>query len=498
MAEGCEYVCLLNPDAFAEPTWLEELLRAAEERREFSFFASRLVDAADPSRLDGTGDVLHVGGLAWRRDHGAPETNEPPAGEVFSPCAAAALYHRDAFRSIEGFDEDYFCYFEDTDLSFRLRLAGHRCLYVPTAVVHHLGSVTSGRESDFTLYHSFRNLNWTWAKNMPGSLVWRYLPQLLLVNLLLLAAFAVKRRPGVVLRAQRDALRGLGAIRAKRREIQAARAVEPEAIRAVMARGLGGYLATFWRRFEAKASAQSSAPLFPGGSTDRAVVVARNVLSNFGTQAWMLLLAIAATPFVVHELGVSAYGVYALVLTLIGDFAFLDFGLGAATIKYVSEFAGRGDTDAVGRVLRTAIGAYLLLGLLGAAAIALSASFVATRLLDVPGSLAEVATTAVVLAGVGFAVNMPLAVFGAVPSALQRIVLANTLNVGFATVGVAGTVTLLLLGYGLAAILLFSVGVSALALVAFVVVSKRLLPGVSLRPGLERSQLRLLTGFGIM
>jgi GT2 family glycosyltransferase/O-antigen/teichoic acid export membrane protein len=499
MAAGCEYVCLLNPDAFAEPTWLEELLRAAEENAgEFSFFASRLVDAEDSDRLDGTGDLLHVGGLAWRRDHGKPVANEHPACEVFSPCAAAALYRRDAFVAVGGFDEDYFCYGEDTDLSFRLRLTGHRCLYVPTAVVHHLGSVTSGRESDFTLYHSYRNLNWTFVKNMPGRLLALYLPQLLLVNLLLLGAFTLRRRPGVVLRAQRDALGGLRATLRKRRAIQAARLVEPEAIRGVMERGVGAYLTNFMRAFEARARSQRVPPAFAGGPTDRAVVVARNVLSNFGAQAWLLVVAIATTPFVVHELGVSAYGVYALVLTLIGYFAFLDLGLGVATVKYVSEFAGRGDTHAVGRVLRTAIGAYLLLGLVGATAIALSASFVATQILDVERGLTDVTTTALLLAGVGFAVNMPLAVFGAVPSALQRIVLANTLSVGFATVGVGGTVTLLALGYGLPAILLFSVAVSAIALVAFFVVAKRLLPGVSLRPGLERSQLRLLTGFGVM
>src|SRR5215216_2355207 len=80
MAGDCEWVCLLNPDALAEPTWLQELLGAAETRRGFSFYASKLVDADHPERLDGTGDVLHVSGLAWRRDHGQ-EAVERPADE---------------------------------------------------------------------------------------------------------------------------------------------------------------------------------------------------------------------------------------------------------------------------------------------------------------------------------------------------------------------------------------------------------------------------------
>jgi len=49
--------------------------------------------------------------------------------EVLSPCAAAALYGRSVLREIGGFDEDYFCYVEDVDLGFRLRLTWYRCLY---------------------------------------------------------------------------------------------------------------------------------------------------------------------------------------------------------------------------------------------------------------------------------------------------------------------------------------------------------------------------------
>ena len=63
--------------------------------------------------------------------------------------------------------------------------------------------------SDFTVYHSYRNLAWTWAKNMPRGLAWRHAPEFALANVLLLGAFLVRGRPGVILRAQRDALRGL-------------------------------------------------------------------------------------------------------------------------------------------------------------------------------------------------------------------------------------------------------------------------------------------------
>jgi GT2 family glycosyltransferase len=237
-ADDCEWVALVNPDAFPLSDWLAGLARAIERHPEYAFFGSRLVSADAPSLLDGTGDVYHVSGLAWRRDHGRPATVAPRAGEIFSPCAAAALYRRDAFLDVGGFDESYFCYFEDSDLAFRLRLAGHRCLYVPDAVVHHVGSVTAGRFSDFTVYHSFRNLVWTYAKNMPTPLLWLYLPQHVLVTGLTLAWFGLRGQGRVVLSSKRDALRELPRVLEQRRAIQRRRKASARELRQAMATGV--------------------------------------------------------------------------------------------------------------------------------------------------------------------------------------------------------------------------------------------------------------------
>ena len=102
--------------------------------------------------------------------HGVPVSSvSEEVREVFSPCAAAALYRRSALVEIGGFDDDFFCYSEDVDLGFRLMLAGHSCLYVPTSVTHHVGSgTTGGQNSDFAVYHGHRNLVWTYVKDMPG------------------------------------------------------------------------------------------------------------------------------------------------------------------------------------------------------------------------------------------------------------------------------------------------------------------------------------------
>jgi GT2 family glycosyltransferase len=220
-----EFVALLNPDAFPEPDWLRRLLRAADEHPDASAFGSRQLCHEDADILDGIGDSYHMSGLVWRQGYRARQKAEDLVPrEIFSPCAAAALYRRQALADIGGFDEDYFCYVEDVDLGFRLRLAGHKALYVPEAVVRHVGSATTGGQNgDFSVYHGHRNLVWTYVKNMPGALFWLLLPVHLLANLAMVVRFAARGQGKVILRAKRDAIGGLPKMWAKRRTIQARR-----------------------------------------------------------------------------------------------------------------------------------------------------------------------------------------------------------------------------------------------------------------------------------
>ena len=173
-----EFVALLNPDAFPRPDWLEKLLAAAERHPEVAAFGSRQMIDGQPGIVDGTGDVYHVSGLSWRAGHGRPlRDGDLVEREIFSPCAAAALYRRSALLEVGGFDEDFFCYFEDVDLGFRLRLAGYKAIYVPDAVVDHVGGASSGgKRSDFAVYHGHRNLVWCFLKNMPNPLFLLLLP----------------------------------------------------------------------------------------------------------------------------------------------------------------------------------------------------------------------------------------------------------------------------------------------------------------------------------
>lgn len=232
------WIALLNNDAFPLPAWLEELVAAADTHPEYGSFASCLLRHGRAGIVDGAGDSYHVFGRPWRNGHNQPLAGQwMRPGAVFGPCAAAALYRRDVYLDLGGFDESFFCYLEDVDLAFRMNLAGWPCYYVPNAKVFHIGSATQGRHSAFTRYHGHRNLVWTFIKNMPGRLFWLYLPGHLALNFASLIGFALRGQATAVWHAKRDALRDLRRVLQQRREIQGTRRITPTEMKSRLRRG---------------------------------------------------------------------------------------------------------------------------------------------------------------------------------------------------------------------------------------------------------------------
>lgn len=211
-----EWLALLNPDAYPQANWLEELLSATERWPEAQAFGSLQLNAEDPSIIDGAGDNLHALGVPYRGEFGHSMPEALPEGEVFAPCAAAALYRKTVFQRLGGFDERFFCYCEDADLGFRLRRAGGIAVQVPSAIILHEGSGISGRTSPFTMLHGHRNRLWMWAKNAPPLLFWSLLPAQLLSNLYFTLRFAGTSLGGTYRRAMLDGYRAFPRLRRER------------------------------------------------------------------------------------------------------------------------------------------------------------------------------------------------------------------------------------------------------------------------------------------
>jgi len=165
-----DWIALLNPDAFARPTWLMAGLKARTQLPNVAMVGSTQYLALEPDRFDGLGDEYHAFGIAWRAGFGAP-VEDIFDRETFGPCGAGAFYDRHVFEKLGGFDESFFCYHEDVDLAFRMRLAGYKCVQSADAIIDHVSSAISGRASEFAVYHGTRNRIWTFFNNMPRPLL---------------------------------------------------------------------------------------------------------------------------------------------------------------------------------------------------------------------------------------------------------------------------------------------------------------------------------------
>jgi len=218
-AADCEFLAALNPDAFPHPNWLAELVYAADQRQGFAAFGSAQISAADSAEIDGFGDNLLAWGLAWRGQSLPKDGAESDLYESFGVCAAAALYRTEILNQIGGFDDRFFCFYEDVDVSFRLRLAGHRCAIARSAVVDHVGGASFEGKSEFADFLVARNQWWLLVKNMPALLLIAILPGYILMQIYALIRHPTSSR----MKGLREGLAQTGEALRARRNIQSER-----------------------------------------------------------------------------------------------------------------------------------------------------------------------------------------------------------------------------------------------------------------------------------
>jgi GT2 family glycosyltransferase len=167
-----EFVALLNNDAEADPGWLAELHRALSSRPDFGMAASKILVHSDPRRIDKAAHLIY-----WDRQNRGRGSGEEDRGqfdreeEALWPDGCAALYRKAMLEEIGGFDEDLFAYGDDAELGMRARLAGWRCIYVPTATVRHHRGATLGLHSRRRLELIERNRVLLAVKHFPLSLL---------------------------------------------------------------------------------------------------------------------------------------------------------------------------------------------------------------------------------------------------------------------------------------------------------------------------------------
>lgn len=170
------YTALLNNDAIIAKDWLEILVETLEKTEASS--VTGLLLSGDGKKIESTGDSYSRWGLPFPRQRDEPVEAARDSEYVFGGTAGASLYKTTLFEDIGLFDETFFAYFEDTDISYRAQLAGHKAYYEKSALAYHDHGTTSSKMPGFTVYQTFKNLPLFFWKNVPSSMLfstgWRF------------------------------------------------------------------------------------------------------------------------------------------------------------------------------------------------------------------------------------------------------------------------------------------------------------------------------------
>lgn len=186
ITDNYQYIALLNNDAVLDSRWTEMLVKSAEDHPEAGIITGKFV-RYDKKHLDSTGDIYTAWGAPYPRGRNQVDNGQYDNPEyVFSATGGASLYAVKLFKDIGLFDEDFFAYYEDVDISFRAQLAGWKVWYEPRAVAYHKVGGTSSKLGHFARYHSIKNYYLLAFKNLPLPLLILYSPLLFLHSIRIL------------------------------------------------------------------------------------------------------------------------------------------------------------------------------------------------------------------------------------------------------------------------------------------------------------------------
>lgn len=168
-----DLVFLLNNDTILHPDCLFNLAEGIKSFPGYSSYAPLMLNQNNPNQLWAAGLMFSIKGYGNRSNAYLYKGVRQPQ-EIFGPCGGAAVYRRKALEEVGVFNERFFFFYEDLELSFRLQLCGHKCILLPLAVVYHHGSATLHKFFSILVYEAAKNSLITLITCMPTCFLIKY------------------------------------------------------------------------------------------------------------------------------------------------------------------------------------------------------------------------------------------------------------------------------------------------------------------------------------
>ena len=223
-----KYILFLNNDTIVTKNFLSKLVKFMEKKADVGIVQPKILFHRSGTylhhKINSIGSFLLPSGFLYHLSYGKEDKSRDNSYEIFSAYGACFLARKKIIDKLGLFDDDYFAYFEETDLSHRVWLSGSKVMIDPSALIYHKGARTSVRlPTAFIQYHSFKNRLQTYLKNFSAiNLLKIFLPHFLIceVSSILYLLFG---KPDYTLAIQRAILWNIfnfGKIMAKRSRVQ--------------------------------------------------------------------------------------------------------------------------------------------------------------------------------------------------------------------------------------------------------------------------------------
>lgn len=234
-ASKSDFVMLLNNDATCEPTCIEALLKTAEEHDADITQAVILTDSG--KKIDSIGDVYTMWGLPHPGQRNESSSRIPKEDrQIFSASGGASMYKKSLFDEVGVFDEMFFAYYEDVDISMRSQLRGKRIWLSSKAIVQHRMNHTANRMPGLGREMTIRNSIYLFWKVLPFPLILKVFPRFLYANWRMTFGTIVHGHPWRALRAQFTALIHTPHLLIRRVKIQRSRKVSSSQLESLLSK----------------------------------------------------------------------------------------------------------------------------------------------------------------------------------------------------------------------------------------------------------------------
>jgi hypothetical protein len=188
-----EYILFLNNDTEVDPSCLKELVNTMEHDASIGAAQAKILFMDRKDTFDSAGVFLNVVGCGRTRGYNEKDRGQYASlDEISYAKGAAIVVRRDVYNRLEGFDQSFFTYFEETDLCWRVWLCGYRVVFVPSAKVFHAGSATiSKRGSSKFNFQFYRNRLITVVKNLSVKNLVKYSPWLVIAYMIRITRYTL-------------------------------------------------------------------------------------------------------------------------------------------------------------------------------------------------------------------------------------------------------------------------------------------------------------------